>query len=43
MRQANSIIGSPANVYFVYLFRRRGWSCGGMVLGKHPVPGRPTN
>ena len=23
--------------------RRRGWSGGAMVLGKLPVPGRPTN
>ena len=26
---------------FLYL-RRRGWSSGAMVLGKLPVPGRPT-
>ena len=24
-------------------FGGRGWSGGAMVLGRHPVPGRPTN
>ena len=24
-------------------YRQRGWSGGAMVLGKLPVPGRPTN
>ena len=34
-------------IYFVQIFDRnltgeRGWSGGAMVLGKLPVPGRPT-
>ena len=28
---------------FYTLSRKRGWSGGAMVLGKLPVPGRPTN
>ena len=27
----------------IYFYLRLGWSGGAMVLGKLPVPGRPTN
>ena len=29
-------------VFFSFLLNTRGWSGGAMVLGKLPVPGRPT-
>ena len=29
-------------VFTLFLFRAMGWSGGAMVLGKLPVPGRPT-
>ena len=29
-------------LYWLYSFTVRGWSGGAMVLGKLPVPGRPT-
>ena len=32
----------PNNVLFSLLPMQRGWSGGAMVLGKLPVPGRPT-
>ena len=30
-----------SHLSFLFFFPR-GWSCGAMVLGKLPVPGRPT-
>ena len=30
------------NIFEIILFTARGWSGGAMVLGKLPVPGRPT-
>ena len=30
-------------LYRLTYLRKRGWSGGAMVLGKLPVPGRPTN
>ena len=35
-------IGMKRNLLTFYSLRRRGWSGGAMVLGKLPVPGRPT-
>ena len=31
-----------SQLFSYILFQRRGWSGGAMVLGKLPVPGRPT-
>ena len=33
---------SITSLFFLPLSGRRGWSGGAMVLGKLPVPGRPT-
>ena len=35
--RANTLCHAPG------IYGRRGWSGGAMVLGKLPVPGRPTN
>ena len=33
----------PLEICYITKRGNRGWSGGAMVLGKHPVPGRPTN
>ena len=36
------LLSSSLSLLCLPPFGRRGWSGGAMVLGKHPVPGRPT-
>ena len=39
----NFLIFPHLFIYLIIFFIYRGWSDGAMVLGKLPVPGRPTN